>query len=708
MQIDNQMLDTNYPVLLTPVPSSSADPVPAFQSMIVAHFSTSVMHFEYIFAQLQELEVKVEDFVLVAIVGVFSGIDWNAWKHQDVLPTNPYDLIVAEGIISNLENVENDSNMKIAIQWLLLCPIKLRVTFSSTTDRPLTHSILSPSMSPLLRNFIGAAAALVTNLDRAPIEVPEFYIENVIETKHALGYYVMQHYVHFGLRSWYKIVGSVDVLGNPVGLVSTLGTGVRDFFFTPAQMLLEDESGLRIDNLRTGMTKGSKSLLRNTAVGIFHTTGKITETLGKGLAMLAMDTEYNAQRQQRALRQAATIGHIGDGIVEGGKDLAGGIWDGVRGVVVEPVVGAATDGASGFIVGLGKVRFHVCLSNDAKGFAGLVVKPTAGILDLLNSVSQGVKATAESIDGRMERKGTTRIRLPRRIEQDGVLVAYSQREATGSAIILLSGLQDNYIFHIETNDGGIVLLTDKRITWLSKGSQIWEVALDSTIQVRVEERMLLLSRGGKKLYTILCRDDSSPKHFAAAVISLSYSSIQDTRYLLLNLEQGAENLSASRPSLDAADRAVQLDIDDLRGQPIRSIKIELCHIENKDAHIRVPHRSMISFLHTPTISLVPFTVYRLLVLGGPYQWSVFRRYSEFRDLHVKLEESGLNVSILPSLPGRQLLFSTSDSIVKHRKEALSFYLEAILMQPFILNCEETIDFLTHDASEIQVAHVTLP
>jgi len=57
------------------------------------------------------------------------------------------------------------------------------------------------------------------------------------------------------LLSREKVVGSVDFLGNPIGLVSTLGTGVKDFFFTPAQMLLEDESGLRIDNLRTGMTK---------------------------------------------------------------------------------------------------------------------------------------------------------------------------------------------------------------------------------------------------------------------------------------------------------------------------------------------------------------------------------------------------------------------------------------------------------------------
>ncbi len=60
-------------------------------------------------------------------------------------------------------------------------------------------------MRPWLRNIIGAAAALVTNLDRAPIEIPEFYMESVFETKFALGFYIWQHYRHFGLRSWYKV-----------------------------------------------------------------------------------------------------------------------------------------------------------------------------------------------------------------------------------------------------------------------------------------------------------------------------------------------------------------------------------------------------------------------------------------------------------------------------------------------------------------------
>lgn len=41
------------------------------------------------------------------------------------------------------------------------------------------------------------------------------------------------------LRQWYKVVGSVEVLGNPVGLVSSLGSGVMDFFYEPAKGLVK-------------------------------------------------------------------------------------------------------------------------------------------------------------------------------------------------------------------------------------------------------------------------------------------------------------------------------------------------------------------------------------------------------------------------------------------------------------------------------------
>ena len=41
-----------------------------------------------------------------------------------------------------------------------------------------------------------------------------------------------------GLREAYKVMGSIELLGNPIGLVRNLGTGVKDFISEPAKVHL--------------------------------------------------------------------------------------------------------------------------------------------------------------------------------------------------------------------------------------------------------------------------------------------------------------------------------------------------------------------------------------------------------------------------------------------------------------------------------------
>ncbi|KAL8021053.1 putative vacuolar protein sorting-associated protein [Plasmopara halstedii] len=761
-QIDNQLLDTNYPVLLRPMRLADAQMqeegcsmarektekidsgnvnnqmlLPTVQFMAVFSRQPNVIQFDYIFGQLQELEIKLEDAALVALAHVFSGVEWSytasksraskkqkqvgdefgsnlALKLLEIEWSNP--TMLTDGHLGSARS-GGGVNSKVLLRWLLLCPVKVNITFTSTADRSSLLSLLSPDMSSVLSTLISAAAALVSNLDQAPIRVPEFYVENLLETTHTLAFYAMQHYLHHGLRSWYSIMGSVDFLGNPIGLVSTLGTGVKDFFYTPAQMLLENENGLRIDNLRTGMTKGSKSLLRNTAVGIFHTTGKITETLGKGIALLAMDEQYNVQRQRASTRQAKRINDLGDAIAEGSKGLVGGVWDGIKGVVAAPVRGAEQDGAGGFVVGIGK------------GVAGLIVKPTAGFLDLLTSLSRGAKTSAESLDGtdRNTFDTVTRFRLPRRICSDGVLVSFSEREARGYAVLLLTSLDatDDYVYHLDYGiepHRGLLLLTDKRLICLSgkNGQKLWEVALDSTLEIVVENSTLKIGQttSPSRTYNIECDSEVAATNFRIAVESARVD-VSATRYLLLNLEKSQEESRISgngrfksgisgilkgvedRTDIHVLMESVQdttvsgLSNDDLQSQPLRSVRVELCHLQNKDAHANVPDRTI--------DKLLSFSVFQIQVYGGPYQWTVFRRFSEFRALCAKLGAAGYILDGLPPLPPRTFLPSTREPVAKYRQEALNMFLQAAIMHSAISRSAVMLEFLTRDAREVRVS-----
>lgn len=199
-QVDNQLLDTNYPVLLRPMrlvdaqlqaegggnPSGAsmgdgggvgdAMLLPTFQLMAVfSQQQPNVMQFEYIFGQLQELEIKLEDATLVALAQVFYGIDWSATSSStpsssshstgnsgDSLASarggvfgsslalrllekewaTPTRLLDDTGAGSSGGIARRGGNMKVLLRWLLLCPIKVNVTFTSTADRSLLLSLV--------------------------------------------------------------------------------------------------------------------------------------------------------------------------------------------------------------------------------------------------------------------------------------------------------------------------------------------------------------------------------------------------------------------------------------------------------------------------------------------------------------------------------------------------------------------------------------
>lgn len=242
---------------------------------------------------------------------------------------------------------------------------------------------------------------------------------------------------------------------------------------------------------------------------------------------------------------------------------------------------------------------------------------------------------------------------------------------------------------------GLVLLTDKRILCLSarSGQKLWEFALDSTLEVTVTETNMMQisqSTAAHKSYNLECEDAASATNFQLAVESARID-LAATRYLLLNLEKNqdeakqhgttnptsdeqrglrrplglqvsASSAEGERTDLHMLMENVQdtmvtgLTSEDLQAQPLRSVRVELCHLENKDAHANVPTRAV--------DSLLSFSVFQIHVYGGPYQWTVFRRFSEFRALFAAVEQEGYNMDSLPPLPPRTFLPSTRDAVVR--------------------------------------------
>lgn len=152
------------------------------------------------------------------------------------------------------------------------------------------------------------------------------------------------------LTQLHKLVFSFEALGNPRGLFKRMATGVTDAFYEPMQGILRGP-----DEFAQGVMRGGKSLADNVVYGLSDTVGKITGSVGKGLAELSMDSEYLAKRASKG-SSAAAPSNVGEGLIQTVEDVSSGLVKGVTGVVTKPLRGAQRGGVEGFFKGMAQAR----------------------------------------------------------------------------------------------------------------------------------------------------------------------------------------------------------------------------------------------------------------------------------------------------------------------------------------------------------------
>ncbi|KAF1778201.1 Vacuolar protein sorting-associated protein 13, second N-terminal domain [Phytophthora cactorum] len=208
----------------------------------------------------------------------------------------------------------------------------------------------------------------VPDLDNAPVRLNALMIEHAFGTSGDLTRRVSKYYTRQLWKQLHKILGSFDFLGNPVGFLDHIGTGVRDFVYEPLE-------GLKIGGkgFSKGLAKGTASLMSNTVDGTFDAASKISGTFGQGFANLSLDDHY---QQNRARARRRHVRGLREGLVQGSRELSLGVYEGVAGLVLNPMRGAQESGAVGFVKG------------TITGIIGLPVKPVAGIFDFASRATR--------------------------------------------------------------------------------------------------------------------------------------------------------------------------------------------------------------------------------------------------------------------------------------------------------------------------------
>ncbi len=76
---------------------------------------------------------------------------------------------------------------------------------------------------------------VVSNIEDAPIRLSGMKITNCIDTSEGITNKIISRYKGDVVNQLYKIFGSLNIIGNPMGLLRNISTGFQDFSKKPAQ-----------------------------------------------------------------------------------------------------------------------------------------------------------------------------------------------------------------------------------------------------------------------------------------------------------------------------------------------------------------------------------------------------------------------------------------------------------------------------------------
>jgi len=268
--------------------------------------ATEVLHLEFVGFLLREIEVQFETSLLPELIGFGMSV-LKGWSSSSIgsevisasardsnlslahceqllnVLSSPDDVLVGDsdddGVTSQMRasgGVAASGGKKkkqggaigsrIYIESMNLHPISLQLTISSNSSSKnavakyaellSVDGPLDAALAPV-RGGLSIFGPMLTNLDRAPLTLGAFVRRNIVHSTVSLVAEIGVWYSTNVVVELYKLVGSADWLGNPVGLVSSISKGVTDLVYKPAEAFMVGPQEFTRE-----FYKGTKSLMQ--------------------------------------------------------------------------------------------------------------------------------------------------------------------------------------------------------------------------------------------------------------------------------------------------------------------------------------------------------------------------------------------------------------------------------------------------------------
>lgn len=416
IQIDNQLWDAQYPVILFVSPATRSD---EYRHMPAITFTVDRMKtheddnckdaeiFKHLMVQIKNVTLNLEEELLCKVFK-FAGIT-RSDEEMERLDENAHET-VQNALLVNA-NAPTAKRFYFGTLKLALNQVKLSVSKSLKLSRDLVA----------VKTKLGLS---LIAFEDALIDLDPFIRVHPFETMDFLTNAVVKHYTDELLSQAVLILGATDFLGNPIGFFNDITEGVSG-------LVSEGDVG---------------GLIKNVAHGAANSAAKVTGSLSYGISKATVYDKYNEKRLmlRRCVGGTKPRGNADrskEYLVDGLKGLGFGVFQGLTSIVTETYEGVASDGFSGLFSGL------------TWGLIGTVSKPALGVLDLATGAATAVKESSRS----------RRQELPAKIRPSrlviglgGVLPIYHRQEALGQELLYrLNGhdINEIYIGHEQLRTG---------------------------------------------------------------------------------------------------------------------------------------------------------------------------------------------------------------------------------------------------------------
>jgi vacuolar protein sorting-associated protein 13D len=377
LQVDNQMLGGYNSIIVFPTPSEVNYPV-------VSCFIERLPHESPLAVVFRTVEVKVKHFtVLLEEKLLFKLLQWSGIGTKERESSQHLLLPTRSQWVATVPNDAIPSH-QLYIEQLHIHTTELLVNMHTSSQLPSDLMAIKKRLGFPLIQF------------ESPIHFEGFHKFHMLGTPVLYMDAITKHYKKVIQGQAVRILGSVDFLGNPTGLLSDVASGVQGMLTTQPDVV---------------------GLVCNVAHGMSDTTSKLTGTVSHVLGHATGDSTFLEEREQN-LESCQTSGdHFKAGLI----NLTSGIFGGVTSILTQPYKGAVEDGMGGFIWGIGK------------GVVGTIVKPVTGVLDFASGTTAALRETMSQVSRQIPSPMRTRRCC---IDATGAISCYSVQLARGQDYLL--------------------------------------------------------------------------------------------------------------------------------------------------------------------------------------------------------------------------------------------------------------------------------